>query len=51
MVDLPDPERPTRATVFPAGTLKEILFNASSSFPGYVKLTFLNSNSPFAGSA
>ncbi|KAJ0511593.1 hypothetical protein HanIR_Chr11g0553861 [Helianthus annuus] len=44
-VDFPEPLLPTKAIVFPAGTLKEKLFKIlTSGLEGYEKSTFFNSS-------
>ena len=46
MVDLPEPERPTSATVFPSGIVKDRFFKAGVSLVIYWKVTLRNSISP-----
>jgi len=47
MVDLPEPEGPTRAVVLPASnTSLKSLSTVTSGLEGYLKFTFLNSILP-----
>jgi len=51
IVDFPDPVEPTRATDFPAGTVKDkplriYFFSSSSKSASYENETFLNSIYP-----
>ena len=47
IVDLPDPEGPTIALIFPILILKVIFFNIVLSLVEYLKLTFLKAISFF----
>jgi hypothetical protein len=46
IVDLPQPEAPTKAVLLPALTLNEMPFKMVFSRTGYLNTTFLNSISP-----
>ena len=46
MVDLPEPERPTNATVLPGLTSKLIPLSADFSWPGYANVTLSKANLP-----
>jgi hypothetical protein len=47
IVDLPEPDGPTKAVVFPASKTHEKFFKTCKSYrEGYLKLTFENTISP-----